>query len=162
MGWRGIIQDCQPTIGPFLTTLQFEPDGHGNGQWVEPGLTPDSAFASLTRTLQAATVTKGDTWYALGGYADDHSEYPEYDHTGQFSIDGITSFNSTSGLWTTQSAENFSPMNTTISSKMENVPFGGPQGLNIILGGGIPPTQNFSSDNVREYLVSTGCTYMIL
>jgi Kelch motif len=78
----------------------------------------------------------------------------------RYALGPIISYNSTSNLWTNDSAQDFSGTGTAIFSKMRNVPFGGPDGLNVIFGGGIASSLSLTADDLPADLLDFKYIYI--
>ena len=155
--WGGQWSNLRLSLDTAPSVLyQFTPDGGGGGIWVPQATSAGSPFPALCRGVGGAASTKGDTWYEVGGYTTRHSDLgtncPAATTLGSF----IT-YNSTSAVWTSDSAAGLSPSGSLVWSHMHSVPFGRPGGLNIILGGGIAA---WGSDPVQPALIGLDHIYV--
>jgi Kelch motif len=135
--WGGTKSDFYINLNTSTSALYaFLPDNRGGGEWTEQGQTSTSLFKNLLRTFEGAATSKGDTWYKVGGAISCGSDPNVLDCSQSHTMGPIISYNSTSNLWTNDSVQDFTPAGSALFSRMHNIPFGSPYGLNVILGGG--------------------------
>lgn len=135
--WGGTISSRKVSpsvVSSFL--CRFEPDNRGGGEWTEQGQASVSIFRNLRRSVRGATASRDDIWYMLGGVTHCAADRTISECSRYTSLGPIISYNSTSNLWTNDSAQDFTGSETAIFSAMHNVPFGSSVGLNVIFGGG--------------------------
>ncbi|ERF73543.1 hypothetical protein EPUS_07748 [Endocarpon pusillum Z07020] len=135
--WGGSISTRKvPPIVAASSLCKFEPDNRGGGEWTELGHASNSIFRDLRRSVRGATASRDDIWYMVGGATHCSSDRSISECSTFTSLGPIISYNSTSNLWTNDSAQDFTGSETAIFSAMHNVPFGSSVGLNVIFGGG--------------------------
>ena len=137
---------------PISVLSKFSPDGHDGGSWTKDvGEAADSLFPKLVRGVGCATARGGDTWYMLGGYRSCYSDPTIFDICSVYLLGPMVSYNSATGLWSNDSAANFTPAGSAVWSRMHNAPFGSSNGLNIILGGGTTSSPTSDPPNLLSF-----------
>jgi hypothetical protein len=81
----------------------------------------------------AMTYNRVNTAYFLGGYRSCHTGPSIYECNGYNPLGPMVSYNASINTWTNSSATGLTPWPNALQwGRMENAPFSGPKGLDII------------------------------
>ncbi|KAL8802661.1 MAG: hypothetical protein Q9182_003677 [Xanthomendoza sp. 2 TL-2023] len=112
---------------PPLSLWSFKPDGRGSGTWKEEIPVGDSVWRSLTRSTLGYQSSGVDTALVLGGEVVNISA-PTLQP-------GLVQFDMRTRKFTNSSATSFNANGTGSGGQMHFVPFFGPNGIFLIMGG---------------------------
>ena len=105
-------------------------DGGGSGQWSQISISPASNFSSLVRTIASSNSFSGELGFAMGGL-----QRGRTDDQVTAGVPGMTIFNMSSTEWYNVSTAVVTSDSTTVFGSAQYVPYFGPSGLFITLGG---------------------------
>ncbi|KAL8907939.1 MAG: hypothetical protein Q9171_005655 [Xanthocarpia ochracea] len=140
---------------PPLSLWSFKPDGTGSGTWGEVIPAGDAAWENLTRTTYGYQASDGNTALVLGGATTSKTSPETLDASRDTLQPGLLQFDMRTRRFTNSSATSFNTTRTGVYGQMHYVPFFGPSGLFLILGGEDSLENKYSLAEIQLYDAAT-------